>query len=502
MYTWYSRAVICYVYLADVPSTVDVMSDDSELTKTEWVRRGWTLQELLAPSQIIFYSNDWQNIGTKESLGSILSTITHIEEEYLRKKKPLSAASIAKRMSWASRRKTSRPEDIAYCLMGIFEVNMPMLYGEGEKAFIRLQVVLKSKDTLHADKYLTAIQEEIMKHSDDNSLFAWVDESQSDLALHGLLANHPKCFGSSGSIVSYQQREVLAPFSMTNRGLCIKLHLTKLNTDSMYTAALECPVPMTLDGFLLIYLKELPGNRGQFARVKVGYFGESYKPRTSDGLRTIYVRQVVVELDVDGIYPHHIFQLRTLGLSSPDYRVTQAMKRDTSTGMVAIPLERKATSWDGGNGMMYHDFQSFRKQYPQTCKIVNKQDTRALFAIKISHQETDKFIVLLGSVGSRIGFDVMEHPIDPKADLFREFRPISPGSEIAIRRHRVCVLAEPVVYEGRKYYMIDIEVKDLLENPKIFFNGTSEDLDTNPKETAERTERFRRPFDIRRFIRN
>lgn len=141
MYAWYNKAEVCFGHLADVPSTVDLKSDSSELTRTDWATRGWTLQELLAPSKMIFYSSDWHEIGTRESLSSILSAITGVDEVFLTKGKPLTSASVAKRMSWAARRETSRPEDIAYCLMGLFQVNMPMLYGEGDKAFIRLQVM-------------------------------------------------------------------------------------------------------------------------------------------------------------------------------------------------------------------------------------------------------------------------------------------------------------------------------------------------------------------------
>lgn len=147
MYTWYSRAQVCFVYLSDVSSVVELGGDNSELMRTEWATRGWTLQELLAPARVIFYSCDWHEIGTKESLRSVLSIMTGIDEQYLSSQQDglLWSASVAKRMSWVARRRTSRPEDIAYCLMGLFQVNMPMLYGEGENAFIRLQVSLAPK---------------------------------------------------------------------------------------------------------------------------------------------------------------------------------------------------------------------------------------------------------------------------------------------------------------------------------------------------------------------
>ena len=125
----------------------------SVLTESRWFTRGWTLQELIAPRSLTFYSSDWHELGTKATLHDSLSKRTGIDVEILRGKKRLESTSVARRMSWACNRQTTRTEDEAYCLMGLFDVNMPMLYGEGSNAFLRLQ-------------------EEIMKHSDDESIFA------------------------------------------------------------------------------------------------------------------------------------------------------------------------------------------------------------------------------------------------------------------------------------------------------------------------------------------
>jgi len=137
----------------------DTRIDDLEATlaSDQWFKRGWTLQELLAPDEASFYDKDWCLIGNKKSLFDTLSSITGIEKAILRGTKTLSECSIAQRMSWAWDRKTSRAEDIAYCLLGIFDVNMPLLYGERGKAFIRLQ-------------------EEIIRQSSDESIFAWYDK--------------------------------------------------------------------------------------------------------------------------------------------------------------------------------------------------------------------------------------------------------------------------------------------------------------------------------------
>lgn len=139
MFAWYQQSTVCYAYLADV-SFIDQYGNWPELQTSTWATRGWTLQELLAPRNVVFYSGQWRKIGTKSSLKRTLSVMTGINQIYLAMEKPIVRASIAERMSWAARRQTTRPEDIAYCLLGLFDVNLPMLYGEGAKAFIRLQV--------------------------------------------------------------------------------------------------------------------------------------------------------------------------------------------------------------------------------------------------------------------------------------------------------------------------------------------------------------------------
>jgi hypothetical protein len=127
MFKWYETAEVCYVYLSDVPANnEDPQLQDSAFRLSKWFTRGWTLQELLAPSVVIFFNCDWIDIGTKWSLYNTITSITKIE--------PLvgfKTACIAQKMSWVSQRETTRVEDMAYCMMGLFGVNMPPLYGEG-----------------------------------------------------------------------------------------------------------------------------------------------------------------------------------------------------------------------------------------------------------------------------------------------------------------------------------------------------------------------------------
>lgn len=201
MYRWYSRATVCYVYLNDFDLDTATDPVPESIARCRWWTRGWCLQELLAPDNVRFYDCYGRFVGSKKTLRALISKITRISESVLEQPDSLYTLPIAQRMSWASARETTRVEDIAYCLLGIFDVQMPMLYGEGEKAFIRLQ-------------------EEIIKKSNDLSIFAWtmdIPEFHQDM-----FAPTPSHFsechdiaikGIGGLVFSEDM------FSMTNRGL-------------------------------------------------------------------------------------------------------------------------------------------------------------------------------------------------------------------------------------------------------------------------------------------
>jgi hypothetical protein len=138
MFQWYQKAVKCYVYLSDV-SNGSFAKHDQPFQKSRWFTRGWTLQELLAPTSVEFFSSEGERIGDKTSMLQELHSITKIPIQTLQGA-PLSHFSVDERMSWAGRRETKREEDAAYCLLGIFNTYIPLIYGEGRKnAFDRLQ---------------------------------------------------------------------------------------------------------------------------------------------------------------------------------------------------------------------------------------------------------------------------------------------------------------------------------------------------------------------------
>ncbi|KAM5546206.1 hypothetical protein V8D89_000332 [Ganoderma adspersum] len=174
MYKWYGLARVCYAYLADVPHGEDHHAMGSAFRESRWFRRGWTLQELIAPLSVEFLSKDWEPIGSKHTVVNLVESVTKIDHEALLHWVPLDTFSVAQRLSWAANRMTTRVEDRAYSLLGIFNINMPTLYGEGAHAFRRLQ-------------------EQIMQRTPDQSLFAWGDVyPSSQLSQDPDLTNTPK----------------------------------------------------------------------------------------------------------------------------------------------------------------------------------------------------------------------------------------------------------------------------------------------------------------------
>jgi len=432
MYAWYQRAAICYTYLVDVSAQVDVQQNESEFTKSKWFTRGWTLQELLASKKVIFFSHDWIKLGDKQALGRVIAGKTLIDEDILTEKRSLQSASIAKRMSWASKRKTTRAEDLAYCLMGVFSVNMPMLYGEGEeRAFLRLQ-------------------EEIMKHSDDQSIFAWVDEKTTPDALHGLLAKSPVAFFHANTIMPYQDREVREPFSISNRGLQIELHLSPVPGDNGdFVAAIDCPAPPDFEdsSFLAIYLRKLPTGNNQYARIKAGNFAKVLERGTP---QTIYVRQTPVLPGPDSMnpYPHHVFQLRGGPADDQSYKVC-SVETPQNKAPASLKSSRAPQSWLGSG-------------FPHTFKIT-KGANHIAAAITFEREDGERLLILLGSTA---GFDVAFDAIDYRdvgsrslATYQKVFRPMKMGEFIETYYHRVKISIEIKVHELTKYYMVDIEIE-------------------------------------------
>ena len=246
MYQWYKRAEICYAYLADVRMVEDEHGNweesRAEFRRSAWFTRGWTLQELLAPSKVLFLDCNWAIIGSKadpianwqlktRDLHEDISAATGITIRDLWSPKN---ACVARKFSWLSRRETTRVEDMAYCMLGLCDVSMPLLYGEGGKAFMRLQM-------------------EIIKASDDESIFAWASDYVQYISYPlPLLAHYPALFAKSGSTIKLFRHGLnlpgKMPFSITNKGLQYQVpraepqHNRKYEVNEKYVLLLNCGI--------------------------------------------------------------------------------------------------------------------------------------------------------------------------------------------------------------------------------------------------------------------
>jgi hypothetical protein len=143
MFRWYRQAEKCYAYMSDV-SFGDLAESsprylwEPSFCASRWHSRGWTLQELLAPAIVEFYTSDEYYIGSKSSLEFLLCDVTDIPVSALRGK-DLSTYTVEERLEWAVGRQTKKIEDEAYSLLGIFGIFMPLIYGEGSNAMLRLR---------------------------------------------------------------------------------------------------------------------------------------------------------------------------------------------------------------------------------------------------------------------------------------------------------------------------------------------------------------------------
>jgi hypothetical protein len=232
MFNWYSDSSQCYAFLEDVFAS----QAELDLPKSRWFTRGWTLQELIAPGKVTFYDGTWTTFGNRQILATTISDITGIDlavlgDSIINRENPfrrtayrsesLRAACVAKKMSWASSRVTTRREDIAYCLLGICGINMPLLYGEGDRAFVRLQ-------------------EEIIRSDSDDSILAWrlsdkatifspqeLEPVLDEVRYGSLLAESPEVFEGCGELELPRSADVA--FSLTNAGIDLRIPTIHMN---------------------------------------------------------------------------------------------------------------------------------------------------------------------------------------------------------------------------------------------------------------------------------
>ena len=301
MFQWYQKSARCYAFLDDVNDDADKKRSFGSLEKSRWFKRGWTLQELIAPRDVRFYDEDWSCMGTRgadingdcsRDLAERISLATGIpvkalhwyspreHESHVRSWKlfrseaaalatSLDSFSVAQRMSWAAGRRTTRVEDEAYSLLGLFGVNMPLLYGEGRRAFFRLQ-------------------QEILRTSNDQSILACVRGFTELWIPCPLLADSPQCFmgsdieppsiGAPRWATDGESVPATTPLSPSARTLEISVCLCPLEVDppwqgslpldgEIFFAILDCAYGTDCMSHPAIVLKAIDESALSFVRV-------------------------------------------------------------------------------------------------------------------------------------------------------------------------------------------------------------------------------------------
>ena len=424
VYAWYEQAGVCYVYLSDVGFGSDEGTASSSFHNCRWFSRGWTLQELLAPRQLLFFTKDWDLIGTKADLASDIEAATGIQSAFLVGTQSIFSASIARRMSWQASRSTTRSEDLAYCLMGLFDVHMPMLYGERTRAFIRLQ-------------------EEIMKGSDDQSLFVW--RARCDDDRHGLLADSPAAFRDSGDIVPLRglssERDRQESHAMTNRGLRIELPCRQVVDTDARMMQLDCQSQL-VSGYIRIYLFPTGESTNHFARGRCEEFALFEQPLTD--WRSVYVRQSSVPSAFVEAALHHI---KVMGFITPDPSSPK--------------IERGVYLDILGNGEKWNPWSP--SSQPRPIRIA-KQAGRLTAYLILPPKPLGRAALLIGSDElGRLAFDVWSPTPDAELTAFitdatapsardalpkffvKAFTPQPPGTCMSLRSYDIQVKVEPII---------------------------------------------------------
>jgi hypothetical protein len=294
MFKWYQRAQICYVFLADVPSRSEFQAPDYTVSdcpwnwhfrSSRWFTRGWTLQELLAPDYLLFLDSEWNSIGYREDYAAEIELATGINAEQLSN---FESCSVATKLSWAANRRTTREEDRSYSLLGLVGINMPLLYGEGHRAFHRLQ-------------------QELIRNYNDETIFAWSPCSEIRKSVKitqglyhgggkGVLADYLQDFQDANDLERKVFDEGRVYYSMNNAGLNLNAEVferqNKFGGPTGYSIKLNCSSSKLLDRGKPVYmiLRSIDSALSTFERIKISRWTEyNWSDWISRGRRDIIV---------------------------------------------------------------------------------------------------------------------------------------------------------------------------------------------------------------------
>jgi hypothetical protein len=252
MFSWYRQAQICFVHLYDVmahPSESELVME--QLRKSSWFGRCWTLQELIAPRYAMFVNTHWKEIGIKDVsylpydrknhhliITDVLAEKTGIPKGILDGTEQVAHVCATQRMSWAAYRVTAREEHMAYCLLGLVEINMPLMYGEGERAFVRLQT-------------------EIVHSSGDELILSWspLDTLRPYYQYWPILASSPIGFGNAGHVVGLDRVHSRPPPVLNSLGMKIQtgkgirggILRHRTDTPTKFIVRLKCVITIDIE---------------------------------------------------------------------------------------------------------------------------------------------------------------------------------------------------------------------------------------------------------------
>jgi hypothetical protein len=310
MYKWYQNSRFCYVYLADVRTSTAEETLEMFLG-SRWFTRGWTLQELLAPSHMLFFDQNWAHLLTlrpesgkydsvnwldmgwlssteSKRICEAISKTTGIRDIYITGEQELLDACVAEKMSWSAKRQTTREEDKAYSLLGILNLNMPLMYGEGSRAFSRLQAA-------------------IAQETDDHTLFTWpytTRLSRNTWLERSALATSPRDFLIDTPLVPVKGYDMNSMswypevhYSNTNKGIHITLPFRELPYTSGFGVliALKCTDMRDFLHGMPKLLVAIPMFRSHLGSLTLHRTGHSCKP-------TLMPRHLFEKTTVSGFY--------------------------------------------------------------------------------------------------------------------------------------------------------------------------------------------------------
>ena len=462
MYGWYENAQVCYVYLADV----SVTKWDEEFRISRWFLRGWTLQELLAPRTVVFYSRDWEELGTKWSLRDEISRATGITHDQMIDHRRV---NVATKMSWAALRETTRIEDTAYSLLGLFDINMPLLYGEGDKAFIRLQ------------------HEILQTQAHDESIFAWADAKSYHC---GLLARSPAAFALSGNIISVKPpNSHTKPLVVTKRLLTIDgfdskaeyqlqhsmqytrkpspyivLNCVQKGTDSRlvgielterdvdYFTTSSSGVSEEHSSFLDYFVRSSPGKLRLCTSFRGS--GESINP-------PFYRRTMTVSLDHIPFVP-----------SNPDRKLTTIIPSLNDAGFAPSEKYPRDAVFTNLPSVFPLNFR------PEGWKVILDEYRLPIAGLMFRSQNREAFALLLTAKESGVSVDVflpentenLEDIIE-KVSLYLRRRAIADRTSSQLQvKHEVFATSRKRFMNYELVYYVDLKIKPVEAGPSLFMD--------------------------------